>query len=780
LVARRTEFQAVRHNLPAQPTAFVGRQTDLAQIAARLADPACRLLTIVGPGGMGKTRLAIQVAQDNLLSAAARFSDGIFFVALAGVASPDLLVSTIAATLDFTFYGSAAPKTQLLEHLRLKTLLLVLDNFEHLLDGGALVAEILNASTASKVIVTSREALNLREEWLHPLTGMSFPTDPKDSAPLESYTAVQFFAQCARQLKPSFDLVVEATAVVRICRLVEGMPLGIELAASWLKHFPCTQIAREIEQSLDFLATTLRNVPARHRSMRAVFEHSWNLLAPAEQQVFQRLAVFRGGFRLEAAQQVAVASFPLLVSLAEKSLVQVAPSGRYQMHELLRQFAEEKLQAVPHTWSMVQTQHSNYHLHFLRHHAVDLEGRCMAVAMAMIEEEIENVRAAWHWALRYKHIEAIESGLAGLHLFFWLRRWYQEGETLFAQTVSALRMEKPAGQQGILLGHSLVMHAYLLHLLYLEIGHSRGWERVESLYLQSLAILNELSATAETGMALLSLGNYYREVGELASSLASLEQALVALTAQPPTLWLRRVLHDLGLTHFTLGHYETALEHFQRCAALCEERDDLKTLGDALNMIGESHRAQGDYSAARQATQAAFNVRTTVNDKRGIAWSLQLLGEIAWHTKDYATAQRCSGESLTLLTEMGLTREGNPALNTLGRTALSLGDYAEARRHFHAILTPQLKTGQLALVWTEVAALVGLGSVLAQEGRCQEAVELLTHVLRYPAGFQETKVRATALLAELALEMSAEQFHAAQARATRQDLAQFVADLLIE
>lgn len=403
-VVRPTMSQAVRHNLPSQPTPFIGRQADLAQIITRLNDQGCRLLTIVGPGGMGKTRLALQTAQTILdvgftladseagSTAYPKFADGVFFVALAGVASPDLLVSTIAATLDFTPYGNGTPQSQLLGHLRPKTILLVLDNFEHLLDGVDVITSLLAAALGVKVLTTSREALNLYEEWLHPLSGMSFPGDEDEArresnAQLSDYTAVQLFVQRAQRMKPSFDLTSEGAAVVRICHLVGGMPLGIEMATSWLKHFPCEQIAKEIERNLDFLATTLRNVPSHHRSIRAVFEHSWHLLSVAEQQTLQQLAVFRGGFQLAAAQQVAGANFPLLVSLAEKSLVQPTPSGRYQIHELLRQFAEEKLQALLQEWSAVQERHAHYYLLFLQQHQAGLEGRQSAETVTIIEEE---------------------------------------------------------------------------------------------------------------------------------------------------------------------------------------------------------------------------------------------------------------------------------------------------------------------------------------------------------------------------------------------------------
>jgi DNA-binding SARP family transcriptional activator/predicted ATPase len=799
-VVRSTPPPTVRHNLPPQPTTFIGRQTDLAQITARLHDPACRLLTIVGPGGMGKTRLALQTAQtildlgsgalavaheDNRTSELQnpKFQEGIFFVALAGVASPELIVSTIAATLDFNFYGNGEQKTQLLEYLRPKTMLLVLDNFEHLLDGAELIAELLAVAPSIKVLVTSREALNLHEEWLHPLGGMSFPGDETDAASgphrnLTDYTAVQLFLHCAQRMKPGFALSSEESAVRRICRLVGGMPLGIEMATSWLKHFSADQIAMEIERNLDFLATTLRNVPSRHRSIRAVFEHSWSLLSPVERQVLKRLAVFRGGFRFEAAQQVAEATFPLLVSLAEKSLVQPTPSGRYTIHELLRQFAAEKLQASPQEWVAVQERHGHFYLHFLEQHTAGLEGRESAATTATVEKEIENIRLAWQWAIKQQKLDELELGLTGVHHFFWVKQWYQEGAALLGQAARVLAMEKPAGRQGLLWARCLALEARLLDLLLVEVGKLGNVQQAISLCQQSLTILQELHAESQTGVTLACLARCYYSIGNFAVAQSLFKQALTILSAQGNSVWLRRAIHDMGFMDFVLGQYETSMDYFQQCIALSEECGDPKTKGDALNLVGEIYRVWGDYTAARQAAQAALVARTTVDDKRGISWSLQLLGQIAWHLADYTTAKEYSLESFTLFNAIGLTHEGYSATNVLGRIALSLNDYREARHHFSTVLVSLAKTKQQSFHWIDIVAIVGLAMVYRKEDEPSLAVQLLTHAHRHPAGLQDTKEWAAALLHELAATLPEEQFAAAQKRAETQALATVLAGLL--
>ena len=263
-------------------------QTELADITARLVNPDCRLLTLTGLGGSGKTRLAIEAAH----TVAAQFPHGAVFVALQPLTRSDLLVPAIAQAVGLTFYGEGEPHQQLLDYLHDKTLLLILDNFEHLLDGAALVTTMLAAAPGVKVLATSREALSLREEWLYPLKGLATPPSVYATS-LEDYEAVQLFLSHARRVQPHFDLANEHESVIRICMMTAGLPLAIELAASWLKGLSVAHIAQEMQRNLDFLSTTTRNVEERHRSMRAVFDQSWTLLSENERLIFARLSVFR-------------------------------------------------------------------------------------------------------------------------------------------------------------------------------------------------------------------------------------------------------------------------------------------------------------------------------------------------------------------------------------------------------------------------------------------------------------------------------------------------------
>ncbi len=336
---------------------FIGREPEIADIVALLDDPGCRLLSLIGPGGMGKTRLALEVAsrkQDD-------FADGVFFVALQSLASPEGIPAAVGEALGINFQSINADsqilgidstlagdaRQQLLNYLSNQQLLLLMDNFEHVVEGAHLVADILEYAPRIKILTTSREALNLQLEWVRHVSGMSFPENGH-LGEIDRYSAVKLFIERATRTRGDFSLEHELPCVVEVCRLVEGMPLGIELAATWLKSLSCRDIAAEIRRSADILATTARDVPERHRSIRAVFLYSWMLLNETEQNTLMQLSIFRSGVSRDAIQAVTGASLFVLTALVEKSLITTS-DGRYYMHDLLRQYAEEQLEQIGHS-----------------------------------------------------------------------------------------------------------------------------------------------------------------------------------------------------------------------------------------------------------------------------------------------------------------------------------------------------------------------------------------------------------------------------------------------
>jgi DNA-binding CsgD family transcriptional regulator len=318
-----------QHNLPLYTTSFIGREQELNDLTVLLDDPNVRLITIAGPGGMGKTRLCVEAAR----AQASHFADGVFFIPLAPLNSVAEIAPAIAKGVNLRLKTDGDPREQVLGYLGDKQVLLVLDNFEHFLipsfsppsggeNGGAsekgteLVTDIIEAAPAVKILVTSRSSLNVGAEWVRYLDGISFPTS-SDVEKIETYGAVKLFYDRVRRVRGDFSLVDHRDCVLEICRLVYGMPLAIELATAWLKALSCQNMAREIRHNIDILTTKQRDIDERHRSIRAVFDYSWRLLTDEEQRVFRRLSVFRGEFGRVAAEQVAGASLQILSELIE-------------------------------------------------------------------------------------------------------------------------------------------------------------------------------------------------------------------------------------------------------------------------------------------------------------------------------------------------------------------------------------------------------------------------------------------------------------------------------
>jgi len=407
--------------LPARLTPFLGREAERAATAFLLrGTPTCRLVTLVGPGGIGKTRLALQIAED----IGPVFPHGVVFVSLDSVDFADYLVPTILEALPFAPRHEEANLDTLLACLRDKGLLLLLDSFDNLLGHTDVLESILQAAPQVKLLVTSPEPLYLHGEWLVKVTGIEYP--PENAGHIQDYYAVQLFLQAARRVLPDFAPAAGDWAWIgRICRLVDGMPLAIELAATWMRMLSCREIALRIEDNLEFLSTSLRNVPPRHRSLRAVFEHTWNLLSPEERRVFQQISVFVGGFCEDAAVHVAQAPLTVLLALVDRGLLHRQASGRYDRHPLLWGYAAEKLAADPSGQDAVRERHSAYYTAFLKERLSQLTHNSKAT-LAIIEADIENIRAALHWSVA--HPPAADNGQTLEQLYYsyekreWLKR----------------------------------------------------------------------------------------------------------------------------------------------------------------------------------------------------------------------------------------------------------------------------------------------------------------------------------------------------------------------
>ncbi|MBX0328929.1 helix-turn-helix domain-containing protein [Oscillochloris sp. ZM17-4] len=432
-----------RARIPAPASPLVGRDAERADLRRILADPSCRLLTIVGPGGIGKTRMALQAVADLLdpLAPAAGLADGAAWVSLAPLTSTDQAPAAIAAALDIPLYGALAPDAQLVAAMRERQMLLALDNLEHLPDIAVLLASILGEAPGVRLLTTSRERLRLRDEQVYELGGLAFPAE--GGAPAAGrHTAVQLFLERARRLDQGFALGVDNAAdIARICRALAGVPLAIELAAAWVRALSCAEIADSLARDLDFLSLSDRDMAPRHRSLRAVFAHSWHALGPPERAALARLSVFRGGCRAAAAAQVAEASPRTLAALVDASLVRrsqdAGGASRYDLHELLRQYAAERL-GEQDPQGETERAHRAYYAELLQAQVQDLQSGGQIAARAAIDPDRNNVRAAWERAVAARDLPVLRQMARGIATVCEDNGWFQEGARLFGQAADAL------------------------------------------------------------------------------------------------------------------------------------------------------------------------------------------------------------------------------------------------------------------------------------------------------------------------------------------------------
>ncbi len=613
---------------PAQASPFFGRSQSLAEVCDRLANPDCRLLTLTGTGGCGKTRLATQAAEvsQNL------FANGVYFIGLQSVSSGELLMLSIARALDISFYGAMPPQQQLYERLHNKSLLLVLDNFEHLLDNTPFISDLLANVPQVKLLVTSREMLNLREEWLYPLKGMQTPLSIY-SNDLEDYEAVQLFLYHARRMQPNFSLEDNFKAVIRICQIAEGIPLALELAASWLKGLSAEQIASQMQYNLDFLTTTVRNVEERHRSMRATFDQSWNLLSEEERLAFAKLSVFRGGFDHEAAELVAGANLPMLIALVEKSLIQTATSVHFDIHELLRQYGAQKLEASGET-EIILAHYSQYFAQRMHQYATALKQPEQLKVIQEIEDNFDNIRQAWNWSVRNRHVGNLHAMLDSLYLFGYLRSRYREIIAIFEHGLEV------SGIDTSLMGRLLARRWGYLHWVYQD-DYEKPFASIE----QSQEIA--LAANDQFEIAFCHLTKAFALIGmhRYAEALPPLEASLELFEAVNDPYYVSWVLHRLGYVYYNLNKPDEANKYTEQSLALARITYNRATLVTCLLNLGSYCLKNSQYMKGRIYIEESLQVATESGHQGQTAHALSLLALSAFFQTDYAACREYAQRS---------------------------------------------------------------------------------------------------------------------------------------
>ncbi len=670
-------------SLPSAPTSFVGRELELSEIAHLLGKPDCRLLTLTGMGGVGKSRLALHAAE--VLSAS--FPDGVTWVGLESLATADSIAPAMAQALDVKLEGEEDGLARLCRYLRSRRALLILDNFEHLLDGGPLVVRLIRECLDLKLLVTSREALNLQEEWRLPLEGFPLPTERTIST-LEALTfdAVEVFVARSQKVNPRFTVNQDNLVdVVEICRLVGGLPLGIELAAAWVKMMSPAEIAEQLKENLDVLTARTRNVAERHQSIKATFEHSWSLLTTNEQVALRKLSVFAGGFRLEAARYVANASLPILANLVDKSLLGVSGEGRYERHPLLHEYTKEKLGEHPEEEMRCQDKHLRYYVGLAERAEPELAGPEQASCLRRLAAEHENVRVALNHAY-------------GSH-----------------QAEPGLRLAAAATDYWVVRGHAREGRRHLDRLLSLPESGERTAVRAKALH--AAGCLADEVGVPEAGKLLDESLAIFRDLGD--------------------RLGIADSLGSLAVSAFRRREFATARELLDASLATYRELGNRSGIASALNSLGAvAIDHESDFATARELLDASLATYRELGDTSGVAACLNGLGAIALHHQgDLATARTCFQEALQMARELGEKLLSASLLTNLGLTFRAQGDYGAARANFEESLALRRQLGDRESI---ARLLAHLGHVSLEEGDLTTASTLFEQGLAMARDAQST------------------------------------------
>jgi predicted ATPase/DNA-binding XRE family transcriptional regulator len=784
-----------RTNLPLPATLFVGREMALASLEGLLQDPTSRLVTLVGLAGIGKSRLAVHVAHSQL----DRFAHGTFFVSLGPLDAPERIVATIAKTIGIQFHGAAQPQEQLLRYLRKKQMLLVLDNFEHLLPGASLLSDILQTAPDIQLLVTSRERLNLQGEWVFDVEGLAYPED-RDEEGLEqaaSYAAVQLFMQGALRINPRFDLNGEnRRSVVRICQLTEGVPLALELAAAWVRVLSCQAIAEEIERNLDFLKASAQDIPERHRSLRAALDHSWKLLSAREKAIFRRLSVFRGGFRREVAQEVTGADLEALTSLLDKSLLRREGEARYDMHELVRQYAASHLTTEAREHAQMRDRHSASYAALLGKLEEQISSPKQMAILAAMDAEMDNVRLAWNWMGAQRQIGNLQKSLNCLWRFYAIRSRLREGASLFRQAAEALRTVEE-GEEAQELEHSLVLAQLLARQGYFYLG--LGWrDEARAMLQDSLTLIRACTDQARLAETLAILGFEKYWLGAFEEATQYSQESLSLNRALEKPFWTVFCLVTLAYISLAQEAYEEAYSFAQDSLALC--RDFLgEPHGTAVSLIVLSAIANrlGQYAEAKRWAQEGLQISKTIRDRWGMALNLRRLGVANLESGEVERAGTLLRQSVSHFKEVG--DHPTPMATTLidlGVAARVSGAYAEARQ----VLLEALQTATETKTSTVVLnALTELATIEMEEGAGERALELVLQCRQDPSTKrqasggaspdsqltlgqwgQQRYARLERLQGQLESQLTQQQAAAARARVQARPLEDLVQEILSE
>jgi predicted ATPase/class 3 adenylate cyclase/Flp pilus assembly protein TadD len=677
------------NNLPVQLTSFVGREKELGELKKLIENT--RLVTLTGAAGSGKTRLALQVAAEVIR----HFHNGVFFVALSPLTDPGLVASTIAQALGITESAGRSILDNLKDYLQGKSLLLLLDNFEQVIDAALQVAELLAACSELKILVTSREGLRISGEREYSLPPLALPslTQLPSLESLSQYAAVELFIQRAQAVKPDFDITNDtAPAVAEICSQLDGLPLAIELAAARIKILTPSAMRARLEHRLEFLTGGARDLPVRQQALRSAIAWSFDLLDENEQELFRQLSVFVSGCTVEAVEAVVgkhvVPALDSLGSLADKSLLQevegIHGEPRFVMLETLREFGLEQLEASG-VQETIRGRHANFFLALAEGAEASLESAEQVQWMDRMGPEHDNLRAALEWSKTVPGMEDTCLRLAGALGHFWeMRGYFFEGRERLSAILS---MEIVQGQTT---ARSKLL-ARAAELAYRQSDYPATIAFAE----ESLAICRELGDKQGMASALIKLGNAATEAGDYATASGFLEEALSIWRELEDKHGIARALISLGWTALRPGDYQLANARLMEALTLSRELKDTRSIGFELSGLGEIALRQGNSKLATRLVEESLELRRQLGNKWGIGVSLGILGWAAIRNGDWKRAIARLGESLEVRREIGDAGGSAWCLERLAQVVLAKGQTEKAVRLFGAAAALRASIGSV-------------------------------------------------------------------------------------
>jgi predicted ATPase/DNA-binding SARP family transcriptional activator len=775
-------------NLPSFTSSFIGRQEEISKLFNLFSIPENRIVSLVGPGGTGKTRLAVQFATQ----IAGQFSDGVFYISLSSIQDPDLIPIILADILKFNYFGSKSHIEQLCDYLQRMKALFIFDNFEHLrLKGTLFLVDLINQTQAIKILVTTRERLNLISESYMEIRGLPVPPSEKADH-TESYSSIELFLNTAQRISPGLKFADNSASIIQICKLVNGLPLGIILASSWVRRYSCQQISEEISKNIDFLATTAPDIAPRHRSLRAVFDNSWQLLTDEERLILSRLSIFQSAFSIHAAQEICFATPFLLASLVDKSLLYRRQDDRYEILDTFHQYAHEKLKSRHDEISTIISRFCEYFANFCSQKQLELNSPLQHQAMIDMTDEIESIRTAWAWMVDTNRWDLIGKAKDILLAYHVIQGNFVQGRNFFHIALQKLDSSKTPsldlvrasmlqldswmtfrngysieGITGLVESMDIfkrcnsqwdiAMTSFFLGEIQRSLGNSQHAEiyireAIQILIQDSIPKSNYVLAfTAHCqsvlGTILMEQGHFESARNLLESSLSAQLQLGTSFGTIHPTMGLAKMAYLLGDVAMARDIYLQALETATRI-------DDRRNMATIHNNLGDLEQEMANPSDAHLHLLSALQLCSETGDRRLTAIILNNLAYYQLkHLQNPSEALHSYQQSIALFCELGDMRGATYTYYDISKAYLQIGLMAEAREYCLRSLQTAITLDNVSLV---LHATQGFANLYAKSGAPERALSLCKLIENHPQIESDTQKRVMVTRGELEATLAPE------------------------